>query len=163
MQSTRGLENKQTGGFSLVEVMVALALCVLVLPVAMTLLSTNLGRINENEAKLSNAAVAACILETMAAERQLDLDIPIAKQSQYGQTYLSISEHKLSNEIPYLEHSVKPSAASTMNVVAKYCLPPEINLNYQAQTNSNTSVWQGKLPTVEALKECAYSFEELQK
>lgn len=163
MQSTGDLENMQTGGFSLVEVMVALALCVLVLPIAMTLLSTNLGRINYSEAKLNNSVVAACMLETMAAEYQIDLDANISEQHQQGRAYSFVTQRKLPNEISYLEHGVKSSTDASINVVAKYCLPPQINLNYQAITNSNTSVWQGELPSVEALKECAYSFEELQK
>lgn len=162
MHSTSGLE-KNVAGFSLVEVVVALALCVLVLPIAMSLLSSNLGRINYTEEKLRNAAVAACIVETAAAERQLDLDTPISKQRQHGQSYLSITERELSSNIPYLEHSIKPSPDAPVSVVAKYCLPPEINLNYKASTNSTTRVWQGELPSVEVLKECAYNFEELQK
>lgn len=162
MHSTSGLE-KNVAGFSLVEVVVALALCVLVLPIAMSLLSSNLGRINYTEEKLRNAAVAACIVETAAAERQLDLDTSISKQRQHGQSYLSITERELSSNIPYLEHSIKPSPDAPVSVVAKYCLPPEINLNYKASTNSTTRVWQGELPSVEVLKECAYNFEELQK
>lgn len=162
MHSTSGLE-KNVAGFSLVEVVVALALCVLVLPIAMSLLSSNLGRINYTEEKLRNAAVAACIVETAAAERQLDLDTSISKQRQHGQSYLSITKRELSSNIPYLEHSIKPSPDAPVSVVAKYCLPPEINLNYKASTNSTTRVWQGELPSVEVLKECAYNFEELQK
>lgn len=162
MHSTSGLE-KNVAGFSLVEVVVALALCVLVLPIAMSLLSSNLGRINYTEEKLRNAAVAACIVETAAAERQLDLDSSISKQRQHGQSYLSITERELSSNIPYLEHSIKSSPDAPVSVVAKYCLPPEINLNYKASTNSTTRVWQGELPSVEVLKECAYNFEELQK
>lgn len=162
MHSTRGLE-KNVAGFSLVEVVVALALCVLVLPIAMSLLSSNLERVNYTEEKLHNAVAAACIVETVAAERQLDLDTPISKQRQKGQSYLSITERELSSNIPYLEHSIKPAADAPINIVAKYCLPPVINLNYQASTNSATSVWQGELPSVEMLEECAYSFEELQK
>lgn len=163
MHSTSGLEKRAASGFSLVEVVVALALCVLVLPIAMSLLSSNLGRVNYTEEKLRNAAVAACAVETAAAERQLDLDTAIPKQRQHGQAYLSIAERELSSSIPYLEHSVKPSADAPATIVARYCMPPEINLNYQVSTNSATSVWQGELPSAEALKECAYSFEELQK
>lgn len=154
---------KNTAGFSLVEVVVALALCALVLPIAMSLLSSNIGRMNYTEEKLRNSVVAACAVETAAAEYYLSLETAIPKQYQIGQAQSSIRKQKLSSGIPYLEHSNKPAPNASITSVAKYCLPPEINLNFQAQTNSASLSWQGALPSADQLKECAYSFEELKR
>lgn len=162
MRSTSGLK-RNVAGFSLVEVMVALVLCVLVLPIALSLLSMNLDRINYSKGKLHNSIASACILETAAAEYQIALETAIPMQRQYGQTFLIISQRKLSNEIPYLEQVVKASDSSSTSVVGKYCLPPKINLNYQAITNSVSSILQNKAYSPEKLKECGYHFEELYK